>query len=50
MVPNTTKNKVLLRNDWLEKWSQFRTTDWANYLEYPEFMLKQTQQLLSFLA
>lgn len=33
-----------------EKWSQFRTTDWVNYLEYPEFTLKQTQQLLATLA
>jgi len=31
----------------LERWYDYRTTDWANYLEYPEFTLKQTQQLLA---
>jgi len=34
----------------LERWYDYRTTDWANYLEYPEFTLKQTQQLLAITA
>jgi len=30
----------------LARWYDYRQTDWSNYLEYPEFTLKQTQQLL----
>ena len=32
---------------WLERWYDFRATDWASYLEYPEFTMKQTQHFLS---
>ncbi|MCJ7792371.1 MAG: hypothetical protein MUP45_00085 [Candidatus Marinimicrobia bacterium] len=34
------------RQAWLARWYDYRTTDWASELEYPEFTLKQTQQLL----
>lgn len=32
----------------LEKWSQFRTTDWVNYLEYPEYTTKEINRFLNF--
>jgi len=34
------------RQAWLERWYDFGRIDWANYLEYPEFTMKQTQALL----
>ncbi len=35
------------RQAWLERWYDFRATDWVNYLEYPEFTLKEAQRLMS---
>lgn len=32
----------------LEKWSQFRTTDWVNYLEYPELTNKEVNRFLGY--
>lgn len=31
----------------LERWDDFRTTNWLDIIEYPEITLQQTQQLLS---
>lgn len=31
----------------LEKWVQFRTTDWVNYLEYPEYTTKEVNRFLN---
>jgi hypothetical protein len=31
----------------LERWYDFGRIDWATELEYPEFTMKQTQQLLT---
>jgi len=30
----------------LEKWEDFRTIDWINYLEYPEYTLKEISHFL----
>jgi len=30
----------------LARWYDYRTIDWTSELEYPEFTMKQTQQLL----
>jgi hypothetical protein len=35
------------RQIWLEKWVQFRTTDWINYLEYPEYTTKEVNRFLN---
>jgi len=45
---NSTQKDALLplRPIWLEKWSQFRTTDWVNYLEYPEYTTKEVNRFL----
>ncbi len=34
------------RQAWLEKWSQFRTTDWTTELEYPEYTAKEIHRFL----
>ena len=39
--------EVILTSHWLEKWSQFRTTDWINYLEYPEYTTKEINRFLN---
>lgn len=31
---------------WLERWYDYKTTDWANKLEYPEFTNKEVKKLL----
>lgn len=38
---------VIISNPMLERWYDYRTTDWVNYLEYPEFTAKETQRLLA---
>jgi len=35
-----------LKQTWLEKWSQFRTTDWTTELEYPEYTAKEVGRFL----
>lgn len=32
---------------WLARWDEFRQTDWASEVEYPELTLKKTEELLS---
>lgn len=32
---------------WLEKWSQFRTTDWTTELDYPEYEAKEIKRFLT---
>ncbi len=34
--------------NWLEKWVQFRTTDWMTELEYPEYTAKEVAGFLAF--
>ncbi len=34
------------RQSWLERWYDFRATDWASYLEYPEFTNKEVNRFL----
>jgi hypothetical protein len=36
------------RQSWLERWYDYRTTDWVNYLEYPEFTTKEVNRFLAF--
>lgn len=31
-----------------KQWLQFRTTDWVNYLEYPEYTNKGVNRFLNF--
>lgn len=31
----------------LEQWYDYRTTAWANYLEYPEFTNKEVNRFLN---
>jgi len=40
---------VRLRRVQLERWYDFRRIDWASELEYPEFTMKQTEELLQIL-
>ena len=41
---------LLLRPIWLKRWYDYRTTDWASELDYPEFTMKQTEELLQILC
>ena len=36
-----------IRTHWLHQWDEYRRTDWITYLEYPEFTMKETQELLT---
>lgn len=38
-----TANKT---QNWLTKWNDFRIANWGDIVEYPEFMLQQTSELL----
>jgi len=31
----------------LERWDDYRTIDWVNYLEYPEFTAKEVDRFLN---
>lgn len=35
---------------WLAKWDDFRTANWSEIIEYPDWTLQQTQQLLAITA
>jgi len=35
------------RQLWLERWCDYRTTDWVNQLEYPEFLSKEVDRFLN---
>ncbi|OGG04872.1 hypothetical protein A2Z33_06235 [Candidatus Gottesmanbacteria bacterium RBG_16_52_11] len=39
--------KVTLSSNLLEKWDDFRRTDWTTEIEYPEMTLQQTQKFLT---
>jgi hypothetical protein len=46
---NYTKLFHLVRDLYLlERWYDYRTTDWATHLEYPEFTMKEVNRLLQF--
>jgi len=47
MAEKFEKKEITKKSKDFERWCVYRTTDWANYLEYPEFTLKQTQQVLA---
>lgn len=36
----------LVRLIWLARWYDYRTIDWTNYLEYPEFTTKEVNRFL----
>lgn len=38
--------KYAPHSTWLEKWSQFRTTDWTTELDYPEYTAKEVHHFL----
>lgn len=48
IVQKSEKNskKIRITLNWLEKWGDFRTIDWINYLEYPEYTLKKISHFL----
>lgn len=41
---------VRIKSVWLGRWYDYRTIDWASEIEYPEFTMKQTQELLTISA
>ena len=46
-MPFDVVAKYASRPNWLERWDDYRTTDWANHLEYPEFTTKEVNRFLS---
>jgi hypothetical protein len=38
---------VRVRNYWLDPWNDFRTKNWSELTDYPELLLKESQELLS---
>lgn len=36
------------RQAWLERWYDYRQTDWVTELEYPEFTNKEVNRFLQF--
>ena len=50
MHPNRAdlQGRCVVSGAWLEKWVQFRTTDWTTELDYPEYEAKEIQKFKQY--